>query len=299
MIRAGLFLALFAALPALAAPDAGLPSQASATARSSTGAVVGIGGVTLTPNGDGTYGFAVVLGLNTTKKAEAVPLETRLVGGPSVVVVADGTKELTFDEGLLKRRGSVGVVTGDAPKGVIARLTLVDAKGGTVWSGSARLGGGVLWGRWDGKYADGTQPTFAVEGAQLHPTGTKGAFDLSFALVGDGALTITGGNLQIQDSSTFKVVDDTSFSASGMITTRTFTTDVRFDGDPVGSLYGLDITVTDGSGTTTVESGVLSVSEGEPKGSMPGPVLSVYQGGYGNGYMPPAGQGQTQQTQLL
>jgi hypothetical protein len=220
----------------------------------------------------------------------------------SVTVETEQGRTFTLTSAGLQRRASLAVAAGTpGAKGIFVSIELVDDAGEPLYWGSATLGR-TLRGRWDGQYPEGREPGFWTGGVQAHPTATPGSYAFAFSLEGDGAARIAGGTLATEalNADGKPIVTITQFGAEAFTDERLFVAPVRFDGNPVGGSYALDVRV-DGEGQRAGERTKATIEMVQLPGTdgAPGPVLGVTQGGYGNGYNPPAGQGQTQQSQLL
>lgn len=290
---------LLTATAALAVPPGGLPPQASSRARGATDSNpdVIIEAIRLSEASAGSYLFGVVLGLNTTKEDRSTPDLAALASARPTLTVEGRSFALT--PSTYERTVNTDIASSRS-EGTRAALTLYDADGATVWSGATTFTRGALTGRWDGDYGDGTEPSsLSVTDAQLHPTADRRFTGLSFTLSGDSALDVVSGDLHIFEGGARVPTFESTLTADDLHTTRTFTAPAAFDGNPLHSTYELGATITDAGGRTGTTTGTIEVIRVPGEGSAPGLMLGVYQGGFGNGYIPPSAQGQTQQTQLL
>jgi len=155
---------------------------------------------------------------------------------------------------------------------------------------------GVLRGRWDGKYSEGT-PGLWAGSLEIFKTTRAGDDDLAFTIGGPKSESIGGATLTVQsvgaDGKPF--TSRTVLAAAEFNVERTFVTNVDFSGDPVGSSHDVTIVVDEPDRRRNFrETATIHVIQLPGNDTAPGPILDVTQGGYGNRYTPPATQGQTQ-----
>jgi hypothetical protein len=201
-----------------------------------------------------------------------------------ISVDVDQSRTLTLKPDALSRRVAVESYAGEPGKeGIIVSLSLTNAKGTVVYQGYTTLGGGVLHGRWDGKYTDGKQPAWSLSNAQLHPTATKGRYGVSFYIIGDSTLDVTGGSMTMETvvDGEKSVVSVTPIDESLISAELVFGTPVRFDGDPVGYSYEVTVKVSEEGKRTAKETTTLEVIQFPVDANGPGPILSVSSNGKG------------------
>lgn len=297
-----LLASLLAASVALAAPrptpamNAGAPRVVGPQTTPAAPDVL-VRAVTLSEQGAGAYRFGVVIGVNTTKGDKPPPeVAALLAGSPVEVELHDREVELTpgpFE-------GAVSVeLQGGSAEGSRYELSLTDTSGAVAWSGVASFGPGARTARWEGAYAEGYGPSdFVVTAAQLHGTAARDIHALSFSVENNGTILVDGGSILSYDGSQRTPIDNLTLTAQDFNFTRAFTSTLRFDGDPVGSVYELSGSVAAPTGNPDTFEGTLGVIRLPGDDVAPGPILGVY--GNGRGTRNSASNaGQTMPTGLL
>jgi hypothetical protein len=203
-----------------------------------------------------------------------------------VTVETDQGRTFVLEAGALERRASVEVFAGESDKGFEVTLDLEDKDGKVLWRGVTRLGGDITSRQWDDPYGDADKaPWEWVGAAQLHSTATPGRYAISFTVYGDGATAIAGGTLVTRAGGEKPVTSTTALDAESFTDTRPFSTEVRFDGDPVGSVYDLTVELLDsvnGSRPQPERTKVqLEIFQLAGEGGMPGPILGITSNGKG------------------
>lgn len=301
-LRPALFTTLLVAGVAQAAPRAtpeAKPVAARPAGPQATPAApdVLVRAVTLSEQGDGAYRFGVVIGANTTKGEKPPPqVAALLAGSPVEVELHDRVLELT--PGPLEGAVSVELQGGGA-EGSRFELSLTDTSGAVAWSGVASFGPGARAARWEGAYAEGFGPAdFIVTAPQLHGTAARNIHALSFSVENNGTIIVDGGSILAYDGSQRTPIDNLTLTAQDFDLSRTLTTTLRFDGDPVGSVYEVSGSVQPPSGNPDTFEGTLGVIRLPGDDVAPGPILGVY--GNGRGTRNTAtNAGQTMPTELL
>jgi hypothetical protein len=165
----------------------------------------------------------------------------------TLALESDGNPIMNLRHSFTKR-GALCVLSGLVrEKGNKFSLKLFDQKGAVSFSGTTYLGQGVLSGRWDGSYSEGKEPSYWTGSLQIFSKLKKGEFEVTFDLLGLGSESISGGLLstETQDANGKAVLTEIRLDAVSFETERTFSTEVQFDGNPVGNVYQFDILVND------------------------------------------------------
>ena len=188
------------------------------------------------------------------------------------------------------KRGALCVLSGLArEKGNKFSLKLLDQKGAVSFNGTTYLGKGVLSGRWDGSYSEGKEPSYWVGSLQIFSNIKKGEFEVAFDLLGLGSEVIAGGILSTEtvDANGKAILTEIKLDGGSLETERTFSTEVQFDGNPVGNIYQFDIHVNDPYVRRNIKAkATVEMIQLQGEGTVPGPILGVSGSDKANEKMP-------------
>jgi hypothetical protein len=166
-------------------------------------------------------------------------------GAFSVTLSTDQGRTFALKAGQLTRRASIDMFTDEpAEKSVVTvGLKLEIEDGGTVCVGKASLD--LASGKYDAPFVGGETSCDVVRSIQAFPTQAAGTFALAFTAVGDSSAKIAGGTIWTETigKDGKPVRSSTPLDASSFTSEREYFTAVRFDGDPVGASYDLDVEV--------------------------------------------------------
>lgn len=225
--------------------------------------------LTQSPSSPGSYRLSAVLAEETSATHD-------------VAISTDQGRTLTLKPGPLTRRASVEVYAGTpSEKSVVVSLKLFNEDKGTACSGQASLD--LARGKYDADFIGGETSCRMVRFVQAHPTQEPGTWAITFTAIGDASARIAGGVLQTETIGTDgrPVTSVTPLDASSFTTEREYFTDVRFDGDPVGAEYELDVQVSENGKRVEQAKTSLDVIQLPGDGQTPGVVFGIAGNGSG------------------